>query len=376
MQRRPFLIASLAAPTAPLWLHPVGAHAAVPDLVLGQFAPLSGPLAGRLAAFSAGARLVFDQINQAGGIRGRRIRWESVDDHGQAEESLAATRRFVQREQATALFGCAGNEGTLASLKLLRQSGVPAVAGQEVSDSLRLEGSRIAYFLRAGLAREAEALVRHVAEAGLTSVAILHEPGPAGGELLRVLGDACAARQLKLLGQAAVTADAGVPQEAARKLLALSPQALLLAVPGRLAVPVLYAAQALGKQPASYGLSLVAQDEHILRLGERGRALSVAQVMPNPWSTRDAALIEFRRQATASRVPIGYPGVEGWLSAKVLVEALQRCGRDTSPARLHAVLDGLKMTIAGLEVDFSRRELSGSRFVELVQVTPDGRWRS
>lgn len=376
MQRRPFLLASLAAPTAPLWLHPVDARAAVPDLVLGQFAPLSGPLAGRLAAFSAGARLVFDQVNQAGGIRGRRIRWESVDDHGQAEESLAATRRFVQREQATALFGCAGNEGTLASLKLLRQSGVPAVAGLEVSDSLRLEGGRIAYFLRAGLAREAEALVRHVAEAGLASVAILHEPGPSGGELLRVLGDACAARQLKLLGQAAVTADSGVPQEAARKLLALGPQALLLAVPGRLAVPVLYAAQALGKQPASYGLSLVAQDEHILRLGERGRTLSVAQVMPNPWSTSDAALIEFRRQATASRVPIGYPGVEGWLSAKVLVEALQRCGRDTSPARLHAVLDGLKMTIAGLEVDFSRRELSGSRFVELVQVTPDGRWRS
>lgn len=372
MRRRPLIV---AAATSPLLLQaPV--RAAGPDLVLGQFAPLSGPLANRLAGFGAGARLVFDAVNGQGGVRGRRIRWESVDDHGRPEESLAAVRRFVQRLQATALFGCVGEDGLLASLKLLREAKIPAVAGMEAADRVRLEAARWAYFLRAGPGREAEAIAEHVASLGLTKVAILHEPGPAGGVRLRLLGDACVTRQLTVVGSAAVTTDPGTAQEAARKLMALAPQALLLAVPGRLAGAVLHQMQSLGGQPACFGLSLVAEDGHVLKLGERVRTLAVAQVMPNPWNTNQVELIEYRRQATASRVPIGYPSVEGWLSARVLVEALQRCGRDTSPARLHAVLDTLKMSIAGMEVDFGRRELAGSRFVELAQVTPDGRWRS
>jgi ABC-type branched-subunit amino acid transport system substrate-binding protein len=373
MRRRPLVLATAAAPL--LGVAPTS-RAAPPDLVLGQFAPFSGPLAGPLAAFGAGARLVFDGVNAAGGFGGRRIRWESVDDQGQSETAVAAVRRFLGPLQATALFGCVGSRGTLATLKMLREKGVPALAGLEVSDSVRMEAGRVAYFLRAGLGREAQAIAAHVAEAGLRSVAVLHEPGPAGGELLRLLGDACLSRELKLVGSAAVTPDPGTAQEAARKLLALAPQALLLAVPGRLAAAVLGAARSLGRQPACYGLSLVAQDEHIRRLGEAARTVSIAQVVPSPWSTTQALLIEYRRQASAARVPLGYPSLEGWLSAQVLIEALRRCGRDTSPARLHAVLDGLQMNLAGMEIDFNRRELAGSRFVELVQLTADGRWRT
>lgn len=370
--RRRLLLAS----PAPLLLTARPALANGNDLVIGQFAPMSGPLASRMAAFDAAARRVFDGVNATGGIRGRRLRFSVVDDHGRVEESVAATRRFLQRERAGVLFGCVGSEAHRAVLPLLRQAGVPALAGQEVSDAVRLEGSRILFTLRAGLGREAEALARHLADAGLRRVAILHEPGPAGGALLRLLGDACVTLQLRVVGSAAVTADPGVPQEAARKLAALAPQALLLAVPGRLAIAVLQAGASVASLPPAFGPSLVAEDGHVLRLGDRGGSLAVAQGLPNPWNPNDALLIEYRRQTTAARVPIGYPSLEGWLSAQVLVEALRRCGRDTSPARLHAVLDTLKMTIAGMEIDFGRRELAGSRFVELVQVTPDGRWRS
>jgi len=371
MRRRPLL-----ATAATAWLWPLRAsRAGAPDLVIGQFAPMSGPLASRLAAFNAGARLVFDAINDAGGLRGRRLRWESVDDHGRPEESVAATRGFLQ-QQACALFGCVGNDATLASLKLLRQAGVPALAGMEVGDGVRLEGSRVAYFVRAGLGREAEAIARHCASQQLGGVAILHEPGPAGGELLRLLGDACAARQLRVLGSAAVTSDPGVAQEAARKLAALAPQALLLAVPGRLAGAVLSAAQTLGQLLPTFGLSFVAEDGHVLRLGGRGRTLAIAQVMPNPLGTQDPLLVDYRRQASDKRVPVGYASLEGWLSAQVLAEALHRCGRDVGPQRLRSTLDTLKITLAGLDVDFSRHELAGSRFVELMGVTPEGHWRS
>ena len=64
------------------------------------------------------------------------------------------------------------------------------------------------------------------------------------------------------------------------------------------------------------------------------------------------------------------------MAGQLLVQALQRCGRDTSAARLHAVLDSLQVHLGGMTVDFSRRELSGSRLVEWVHPSLDGRWLS
>ena len=60
--------------------------------------------------------------------------------------------------------------------------------------------------------------------------------------------------------------------------------------------------------------------------------------------------------------------------AQVLIEALRRCNGDPSRARLHATLKVLQWYVAGMTVNFSRQELSGSRFVELVQLTETGRY--
>jgi hypothetical protein len=57
-----------------------------------------------------------------------------------------------------------------------------------------------------------------------------------------------------------------------------------------------------------------------------------------------------------------------------MLDALKRCGKDLTRPRLHAALRATKLRIAGMEVDFTTGQHTGSRFVELVQVTKEGRF--
>jgi ABC-type branched-subunit amino acid transport system substrate-binding protein len=364
---------------------PSGAGAAAgADLVLGQLANLSGPGAARQAAFNAGARLVLQAFNDRGGAQGRALRLVSLDHQQRPERAQAAARELLVDQRASLLFGCSGAAAHLALLPLQRQQQVAALAGREVDDALRLETGRWCYFIPAGQTRIAQALAQSLAELGLRRVAAVHPAGPAQGAWLRLLQDACVARQLHWVGSAAVSEDPGTAREALLKLTALSPQALLLALPGRQAVDLLAALDGLSARtqaPDCYALPMAEEDGRLAQVaaqpGARAaaavRRLTLCQSLPSPWSTQQAALIEFRRQAEAARVPVGYPALEGWMAAQVLVQALKNCGRDTSPARLHAALDSLQIHLGGMTVDFSRREMSGSRLVERVRPSADGR---
>ena len=58
----------------------------------------------------------------------------------------------------------------------------------------------------------------------------------------------------------------------------------------------------------------------------------------------------------------------------MLIEALKRTGRDLTRPKLHATLKALKLRLAGIDIDFTGGQPTGSRFVELVQVTRDGKY--
>ena len=123
-----------------------------------------------------------------------------------------------------------------------------------------------------------------------------------------------------------------------------------------------------------YGMSIVPGEVAAKILGAKARGLAIAQVVPYPWGEVDPVVRDYRRLADAGSVPIGYYSFEGYLSAQVMIEALRRCGRDLTRPRLHAALRGLKLRMASMEVDFSTGNTTGSRFIELVQVTHEGRF--
>ncbi|MBL8344329.1 MAG: ABC transporter substrate-binding protein [Rubrivivax sp.] len=372
MKRRQ--IVSLAAGAA--FVPRVRAQAGVgnDEVVFGQTGILSGPLGHQINVMVTGAQLAFAEAARAGGVHGRRVRIVSLDDELQPPKAVANVRQLLEREGVFGFFGCVGSATTAATAELLLTSGAPALAGYAVADSARAKVKGAAYFLRATSGREAQALVEHLVTIGITRIGVAVLDNPGGQEAQALIGAALALHRLAPAAVAAVKGDASNAAAAAKALSADRPQAVLMYLGGVLPGELMKASWALGWYPSFYGMSIVAGEVVFKVAGPRSRGLAISQVVPYPWGQADALVAQYRQLAEAAKVPVGYYSFEGYINGRVLVEALNRCGRDLTRARFHATMRALKLRLAGMSLDFTSGDATGSRFVELVQVSHEGRF--
>src|SRR5438093_6174834 len=73
-------------------------------IVIGQSAGFSGSVAEDVKQATAGAQLYFDMVNKRGGIFGRKIVLESLDDGFEPKRTLENTRKLLDEKNAFALF--------------------------------------------------------------------------------------------------------------------------------------------------------------------------------------------------------------------------------------------------------------------------------
>ena len=68
------------------------------EIVLGQSAALTGPAQQLGKDMRAGAMLYFDQVNEHGGVYGRRIVLKTLDDGYESDRAAANTRKLINDE--------------------------------------------------------------------------------------------------------------------------------------------------------------------------------------------------------------------------------------------------------------------------------------
>ena len=100
------------------------------EIVVGQVAPFSGPLAPTGTFMRAGAQLYFDAVNASGGIHGAQIRLVSKDDGYKTAETIRLAREMLKEERPVAFFGFVGTGNVEAIIEngLLGEAGIPLIA--------------------------------------------------------------------------------------------------------------------------------------------------------------------------------------------------------------------------------------------------------
>lgn len=116
----------------------IALSAAAAEIVIGQVAPFSGPLAPTGLHIRAGAQLYFDKINAEGGINGATIKLISRDDGYNAAQTVTLTRELVAQSKPLALFGLVGTGNVEAVIKekILDAESIPAVGVRTGATSL------------------------------------------------------------------------------------------------------------------------------------------------------------------------------------------------------------------------------------------------
>src|SRR6201991_5096401 len=115
---RSLLVAALA-------LLPISISSAADTTIkLGNTAPYSGP-ASAYGTIARAEAAYFQMLNDQGGVNGRKIDFQSLDDAYSPSKTVEQTRRLVEQDEVLALFSSVGTAPNIAVQKYLNIKKVP-----------------------------------------------------------------------------------------------------------------------------------------------------------------------------------------------------------------------------------------------------------
>ena len=104
--------------------------------------------------------------------------------------------------------------------------------------------------------------------------------------------------------------------------------------------------------------------------------MAISQVMPFPWGAAVPVVKEYQRLAAkAGFTDYNFSAMEGFLSAKVLVEGLRRSGKKLSREGFVDAMEKMQdVDVGGFFVSYSPTSHIGSKFVDLTIIGRDGKF--
>jgi len=355
----------------------MGWTAATAQILIGQTAGFSGPVAAGVKEITDGARLYIDATNAKGGVNGQLIELISLDDKFDPKLAGQNAKTLIVEKNVAALFLSRGTPHTQAIMPLLSEHKVPLIAPSTGAMALHQPVHPWLFNVRATYQREAERAVQHLSLIGIDRIGVVHVDDSFGADLLEGAkrGFAAVAKNPVFIEKynrekwdfskiAPLVAGSGV-------------QALLFIGSGNAVADGIDAIRKAGSRAQIVTNSNNASGGFVKSLGANARGTIVTQVFPYERSLAAPIVKEAHDLATAKGLDGVTPAMlEGFAAAKVLVAGLKRAGPSPTRQKIQQALDGIgKFDIGGLEVSFSPTDHTGLEFVDLSIIGQDGKFR-
>jgi ABC-type branched-subunit amino acid transport system substrate-binding protein len=342
---------------------------------LGQTVALTGPLGELGRAMHRGSKVCFDVVNARGGVNGRRIELVEKDDGYDVKRSLDNVKGFLRDPALFGLFGCLGTPVVEALLPLIRNTDVPFFTPLTGASSARPADMRNVLNIRASYPEETERLVEHLATIGIKRVAVVYQNNSFGKEVLQAAEASMKRHQLSKVASAAVQNDASDVDAAAKTIVAADPEAVILGVAGKPTVSFVKAVRPLRKGLPLYALSVAA---NLATIGDDALGIAVSQVVPLPTNSVVPVVRDFLQawRSGPGEIPAAsHLALEGYINARVFVEALRRSGKNPSRKVFIDTAWSIKRyDLGGFELNFEQPGRNASRFIELTMIGRGGRF--
>jgi len=350
-------------------------EAAPRKVVVGQSLPLTGAADRIGVAFGGGAKLCFDAFNQRHGPRGWSVELRQVDDGYDGKRARDNAARLLD-DGADILFGAVGTGSSDAIADVASRRAKILFAPFAASDRLRDAAAGHVFHIRPSLYDEAFKMVRHCATLAQDRIALVADDdamGRAGAVAVRqALADqklAPPVAQALLAGSGAAPLEAGL-----RQVAQAAPQAVILVALYQSSARIIRRLRKDGYGGAFLCFSVVGIDPLFAELGPEIGGIVMTQVVPSPRSSAIPVVREYLAAVENSDQPPSYEGLEGFIAAKALLEAVRRSGKPGDDHALRAALEAMTAYDAGgfrMNLRAGRKEALGN--IDLVTITPEGK---
>jgi branched-chain amino acid transport system substrate-binding protein len=379
MQRRNFLSllpqAALLA-SAPAMIRPAFAQDGLNarSITIGCSGALSGPLAAYGNDLKMGVEAAMTQLNAKGGIHGRTLQLQMVDDAYVPARSAENVKKMIGESSVFALMSCIGTPNNAAILPMIEENNLPYVAPLTGASSLR-KASRNVFHVRASYTDETTRLVSKLVSMGITNLAIVYLDNGFGKEVLADAQKAMTAAGIKAIAELALATDGKNLAQVVEQTLAAKPAAVFLATAGAASTGLVAGLKKVSPMLPIAGLSVALTSDGVKQLGNMSAGVALTMVFPDPNRAKVAVVRDYQAAMRAmGKEEFTQGSLESYINTRVLAEGLDRAGREVSRGKLQAAMAGLRnFDLGGFMVNYQASPYVASKYVDLGVMGAGGR---
>lgn len=344
------------------------------EIKLGWIGPLSGPVAPPGQGALDGQNYYFDQINKAGGIKGRKIKLVPADDAYNPPQAQQAVRRLWEREKVFAIAGGIGTPNYVVLGSYLKQKHIIVIGPYAPARDVGTLKFPTTYMTWTNFIQEFYVIADHLAKKGFKKFAMLYQTGDVGNDAIAGAEAALARHKIKLIKKVPTESTTTDYSSIAQELKNTGAQVVLTIVQPTGTGQAIQAMRKIGYSPQFGSQSDMTDSSFREAFGKDVDGLIAATKVAGggQWDTvKDPLVKRFVAQwkrGHKGKEPSGWNAV-GYSAAQVTVRALQTAKAPT-PSCLEEALQKMKKFRTGIipPVTFGPNKRQGVLAVGLAQI--------
>ena len=357
------------------------------ELLIGRIGSLKSPISSpSTTAAAEGFDLYLKRVNDAGGINGRKLRVVFRDDEFKPPMVITSANELIEKENVVALVSLQGTPGTAGLIKenVLTASQI-ALIGPFTGDAKVLSAANV-FPLRSTYEDEIAALARQMKAVGQKRIAYFYyniSQGPLFAPTFEKIVKDAGLEYVGAVGfdiNPAEAAQVQLIKQAAAKVAALKADAVFtFAVGPSFSMAMQALLEATGKGVTRYTFSINNWEGLVKKIGEQeASGVVFSQAVPYPYSNNRQIVREYQAdiKKLAPEQKVNFAGLEGYMTAKVLVEALKRSGTNPSREKVLNALQSLgRFDLGDHIVNYSANQRRVEPAVDVTIISREGKLR-
>ena len=348
-------------------------------VVFGQSAAFSGPARDLGEGMRLGIEAAFAEVNRSGGVHGRRLELDSLDDAYEPEAAIGNTQQLINSGDVFALIGAVGTPTSRSAVPVATAADIPYVAPFTGAAFLRDPRQTNVINLRASYNQETEEMVdRLVSELGIERIGVMYQDDSFGQAGYNGARAALERRGMEAVSVGLYPRNTTAVKTGLLDLARGDPDGVIVIGAYQPVAWLIRWARETGIDAVFVTISFVGSNALAQELGPDGAGVLTTQVVPFPTAADNPAVASYL-DALAAFDPDGVPGfvsLEGYLAGRLAIAGLQSCGptvdRDCFSERFAS---SEPIDIDGFTLSYGDQDNQGSDQVYWSMIDEKGEYR-
>ncbi len=327
------------------------------EIRLGSSAALSGNAASLGTNLISGANVAVSEINDAGGINGRKLKVISYDDQYDPPKAVENTQKLINEDKVFALFNYVGTPTGVKVMPVIAEAKIPLVGMFTGAEAFRNPLQRYIFNIRGSYYQETELATKYfVDNIGLKKVAVLYQADAFGLAGLEGAKIALSKRGLTPVALGSYERGTVNVEAAVQTIAASDAQAVIMIGTYTPLAKSVSLIKSTKPEMLFDTVSFVGPESFIQELKEKVDHVFVTQVVPPVYYSELFNSVKSYTDGLEKYQPGVTPtfgGLEGYINTKVLAEGIRLAGKDLTREGLVAALESLHNYDVGIGVNVS-----------------------